>query len=308
MSGEHAEAVVDPPFRGTEAIRAGAVTWGQLRGPTYQRLFPDVYAPAALEPDLAARSRGAYLLVRDRGGVRAGYSAALLLGTDCAPPDAPAEVIVPGGRRTHPGIRAQRATVPPHDVTTVGGCRLTNPARTAWDLARRLLTVDAVVAVDALARVGLFEPAALLARRDRGPGARGCRHLDTVVALADRRAESPMETRLRVALTRVGLPPEPQYPVYDEYGFVLARVDLAYPAAKLAIEYDGSTHFDRRRVELDHERDTALAGYGWQTQRVNRTGMGPALLQTVTQVHRLLVLRAPASYAHVEIDRAALRT
>jgi hypothetical protein len=35
--------------------------------------------------------------------------------------------------------------------------------------------------------------------------------------------------------------------------------------------------------------------------------MGPALLQTVTQLHRLLALRAPGRYAHVEIDRAALR-
>lgn len=299
--------MLDAPFLGTEAIRAGEVTWGRLRGPAYQRVFPDVYAPATLELDLAARSGGAYLLVRDRGGVLAGYSAALLLGADCAPPGAPAEVIVPGGRRAHPGIRVQRATVPPSDVTTSGGCWLTNPARTAWDLARRLPTVEAIIAVDALARVGRFDPDALLARRDREPGARGCRHLDHVVALADRRAESPMETRLRVALTRVGLPPEPQYPVYDEYGFALARVDLAYPEAKLAVEYDGSTHYNRRRAELDHDRDTQLAGQGWQTVRVNRTGMGIALLQTVSQVHRLLVQRAPARYAHVEIDRTALR-
>jgi hypothetical protein len=299
--------VLDEPFRGTEAIRAGEVTWGQLRGPAYRRVFPDVYAPAALDLDLAARSRGAYLLVRDRGGVLAGHSAALLLGADCARPDAPAEVIVPGGRRAHPGIRVQRATVPPADLTATGGCLLTNPVRTAWDLARRLPTVEAVVAVDALARVARFDPAALLSRRALERGARGCRHLDDVVALADPRAESPMETRLRVALTRVGLPPEPQYPIYDEYGSTLARVDLAYPAAKLALEYDGSTHFNRRRAELDHERDTLLAEYGWQTQRVNRTGMGIALLQTVTQVHRLLIRRAPTHYAHTEIDRTALR-
>ena len=299
--------MLDAPFRGTEAIRAGEVTRGRLRGPAYRRVFPDVYAPAALELDLAARSRGAYLLVRDRGGVLAGYSAALLLGADCAPPGAPADVIVPGGARAHPGLRVQRATVPPSDVATTGGCRLTNAVRTAWDLALRLPTVEAVVAVDALARAGRFDPTALLDRRDREPGARGCRHLDSVVALADRRAESPMETRLRVALTRAGLPPEPRYLVRDEYGFALARVDLAYPAAKLAIEYDGSIHFNRTRAELDHDRDTQLAGQGWQTVRVNRTGMGIALPHTVGQVHRLLVQRAPARYAHIEIDRTALR-
>jgi very-short-patch-repair endonuclease len=42
--------------------------------------------------------------------------------------------------------------------------------------------------------------------------------------------------------------PEVQYHVVDEYGFVLARVDLAYPAARLAIEYDGATHFNRGRA------------------------------------------------------------
>jgi hypothetical protein len=299
--------VVGAVFRGSEAIRDGALTWGRLRGPAYQRVFPDVYAPAEVSLDLAALSRAAYLLVRDAGGVLAGYSAALLLGADCAPPNAAAEVIVPCGRRAHRGVRVQRATAAPDDVTTAAGCRLTNPTRTAWDLARRLPTVEAVVAVDALARVGRFDPAELLARRDREPGARGCRRLADVVALADPRAESPMETRLRVALVRVGLPPEPRFPVRDEYGFVLARVDLAYPAAKLAVEYDGSTHFDRRRAELDHERDTLLAGHGWLTQRVNRTGMGLTLVQTVTQVHRLLVLRAPRRYAHVELDRTALR-
>lgn len=96
--------------------------------------------------------------------------------------------------------------------------------------------MDAVVAVDALARHSGFGPDALLARRAAEPGARGGRRLDRVVALADPRAESVMESRLRLLLVLAGLPaPEVQYPVVDPYGFVIARIDLAYPQAKLAL-------------------------------------------------------------------------
>lgn len=70
--------------------------------------------------------------------------------------------------------------------------------------------------------------------------------------MADPRAESPMETRLR--LVRAGLPrPDVQYRVVNEYGIVLVRVDLAYPSARLTIEYDGSEHYTRRRGERDHQ-------------------------------------------------------
>lgn len=75
------------------------------------------------------------------------------------------------------------------DVAEALGCRVTSPPRTAWDLARRLSLVEAVVAVDALAHGATFAPAELLVRR----GARRCRRVDRIVALADPRAESPME-------------------------------------------------------------------------------------------------------------------
>jgi very-short-patch-repair endonuclease len=97
-----------------------------------------------------------------------------------------------------------------------------------------------------------------------------------------------METRLRVALVRTGLAaPEVQYRIVDEYGFTLARVDLAYPAAKLAIEYDGSAHFDRRRAERDRQRDAELAGHGWQTVRLVADDLA-GLPQTVRRVRLLL--------------------
>jgi hypothetical protein len=308
------------PFRGTEALAAGLLTRARLYGPRYRRVYPDVYLPADLELDLATRSRAAYLLVRDRGGVLAGYAAAAVLGADCAPDDAPAEVLLATNSRPHPGLLIHRGTATGADLTVVGDLRVTSPLRTAWDLARRLPLVEAVVVVDALAggvagsggsgvaggdpaagtgavtgggaAAGGFAPAELLARRAAEPGARGSRRLAEAVALADPRAESPPETRLRVALVRAGLPrPEVQFPVLDEYGFELARADLAYPAAKLAIEYDGSTHFEPSRARRDRERDGELAGIGWQTLRLAADDVGIGMLQTTQRAARLLELR-----------------
>jgi hypothetical protein len=206
LGGVLHRAGLDAPFRGSEARALGLVSRGELYGPRFVRLFPDVFAPVALEPDLAVRSLAAYLLVRDRGGVLAGYSAARLLGADCAPRNAPAEVLVPGYVRAHRELRIGYAWVPEPDVTLAAGCRVTTAPRTGWDLARRLPLLEAVVAVDALAHRTAFDPADLLARRAGEPGARGCRRLASVVALSDPRAESPMETRLRVGLVRAGLP------------------------------------------------------------------------------------------------------
>jgi very-short-patch-repair endonuclease len=195
--------------------------------------------------------------------------------------------------RAHPRLLIHRSRADGPDLHSADGVRMTSPLRTAWDLARRLSLEEAVVAVDALARVGGFVPDDLLARRRDQPGARGVRGLDEVVALSDPRAESPPETRLRVLLRRAGLPaPEVQYRVEDEHGFVVARVDLAYPAAKLAIEYDGSTHFDRRQTDRDRDRDLELGDLGWDTMRFGSVDLetGP---QTARRVTRRLEARMP---------------
>jgi hypothetical protein len=287
-----AAEVLTGPFRGTAVLAAGLLTRAQLYSPRYCRVYPDVYLSAGLELDLATRSRAAYLLVRDRGGVLAGYSAAVALGADCAPPDAPAEVLVATNTRAHPGLHICRGTATERDVTTVDGVRVTVPLRTAWDLARRLPLVEAVVAVDALAAAGSFAPADLLARRAGTPGARGSRRLAEVVALADPRSGSAPETRLRVGLLRAGLPtPAVRYPVCDEHGAELARVDLAYPEAKLAIEYDGADEFDALRVARDRLRDGELAGHGWQTLRLDAEDIDIELPRTARRVERLLALR-----------------
>lgn len=259
------------PFRGSAALAAGAVTRSVLAGPRYRRLYPDVYLPAGTAVDLAVLSRAAALVV-EPDGVLSGYSAAELLGASCAPVGAPAEVTLPRFRNRVAGLVVHRDHLRADEVRRVGGLLLTTPLRTALDLVRRHRVVEGVVAVDALARRHPFRPDELRALRNRHLGARGTRKVELVLALADPRAESPMESRLRVALVQGGLPPVVQHPVaVADRTF---RLDLAYPQARLGVEHDGRHHREPDQARRDLEREALLATAGW---RVLRFGAGVVL-------------------------------
>ncbi len=249
-------------------MQRGLVTERVLRGSRYHRLFSDVYLLASARADLAARSRGAALLASGPCAL-SGYSAAELLGAGCAPADTNAELTVPGGDfREQPGLTIHRDLLADDEIIHSGGVPITTALRTAWDLARWLPTADAVVAMDALARVGRFRPAAVLRIQGRYPRARWRRRVPGVVDLADPAAESPMETRSRLVLVLRGLPrPELQYQVYDELGGFVARLDMAYPLLKLAIEYDGRGHLTAWQQESDARRLNRLDACGWSVLR-----------------------------------------
>jgi very-short-patch-repair endonuclease len=255
---------LDParPFRGSVAVAAGLVTPGVLRGPRFRRLFPDVYVGARVEVDLALRARAAHLLVEGRGVV-GGYAAAELLGASCGPDDAPVDIVLPGGAyRQRPGLVVHRGLLAPDEVTTVDGVAVTTAVRTGYDLARAGPLREAVVALDTLSHVHRFPPRAVLDLRLHHLGARGSAQLAAAVRLADPRAQSPMESRIRLAIVFDGLPvPVLQHPVGP---FVL---DLAYPAVRLAIEYDGEAHRGQERALRDLDRQAYLTDAGWKVLR-----------------------------------------
>jgi very-short-patch-repair endonuclease len=254
---------MDPtcPFRGSAAVALGLLTPKMLRGPRFRRLFPDVYVSACVETDLTVRSLAAHVLVHGRG-VLAGYSAAEMLGASCGPADSPAEIVVPHRVRGRPGLRVREDVLPPDEITVVGGVPVTSALRTAFDLGRRSPVVEAVVAVDALARVAGFAPPDLVSFGYRHLGARGSAQLPEVVRLANPLAESPMETRIRMALLVAGLPlPVLQHRV-GPY-----RLDMAYPAVQLAVEYDGSDQLDPERALRDLDRQPQLSLAGWEILR-----------------------------------------
>jgi very-short-patch-repair endonuclease len=246
-------------------VAAGWVTPGQLRGPRFHRLFSDVYVPAApgLDPThLAVRAQGAHLLVEGRGAV-GGWAAAELLGASCGPADALVDLVVPvGSQRAQPGVRVRRGRLHPDETVLIDGVRVTSTLRTAFDLACRCPLWDGIVAVDALARVGEFQPVELLGLRTRHLGARGSARLPEVVRRADRLSGSPMETRIRLAIADAGLPrPVLQHRV-GPY-----ELDLSYPPLLLAFEYNGGDHLEPTRALRDLAREAHLARAGWRLVR-----------------------------------------
>ena len=245
------------------------MTRKQLRGPRFQRLFPDVYAPRHVEPGLMLRSQAAALLVAGRG-VLAGYSAAEVHGASCGDLDAPAEVLLlrPGGQSYRcRGLRVHRDLVDPSETVVVDGMAVTSVVRTAFDLIRWAPgRTEKVVAVDALARNCELALHDVLRLWSRHLGAWGGRHIKPVLELADSRADSPMETRMRMALWFGGLPPPAvQHPVVT--GGRRYLLDLAYPAVRLAVEYDGGHHLTQERARLDLAREAALVAAGWKVLR-----------------------------------------
>jgi len=249
------------PFRGSVAVASGVLTPSVLAGPRFRRLFPDVYVCAEVEPDLAVRSFAAAVLVGDRGVV-GGYSAAELLGASCAPLAAPAEVVVPGRRRAPPGLVVRVEDVPSAERWRVRAAAVTSPVRTALDLACRVPLVEAVVGVDALAHRFGFPPHDVIRCAYDHPGRRGAARLPRVVKLARPAAESPMETRIRLAIVLAGLP-EPQLHVpVGPY-----RLDMAYPELRLGIEYDGREHLDQARALRDLDRQAYFTARAWRIVR-----------------------------------------
>jgi very-short-patch-repair endonuclease len=279
-------------FRGSAAVSAGLVTVARLRGSAFQRLFPDVYAPATVEPTLALRGRAAGLLVGDRGVV-SGYAAAELLGAACAWPDTPAEVTVDGRFRAHPGLVVHQDVLAPDEITSCTGIRVTTGLRTAFDLARRLDLADAVVAVDRLANRCGFDPSLLLHVLVRYPGLRGNAGVPEVLAYTDRRSGSVPETRLRMLLMQAGLPrPEVQWPVQDPAARTAIWLDLAYPGALLGIEYEGAHHTEPDQVLKDAGRYTRLVAQGWRILRYTKHDIAQDRARIVREVRAALGLRA----------------
>lgn len=278
------------PFRGTVARSRGALTRRQLRGSGYQRVFPDVYLPAGVALDLEARSRAAYLWAARWSGVLGGYSACALLGADCPPEKAAAEIVVAVSHlRVPPGMLLRQDRLAPDECREARGVVVTTPLRTAYDLARRGSLVDAVVAVDELAGRFHFAPADLLAMADRHAGARGTARLSEVVDLVEPRAESVMETRLRLVLVLAGLPrPVVQHPVRDRCGRVVATVDLAYPEQRTALEYEGREHFAPQRCARDVYRYTRLQDLGWRVYRYTRRDVFGRQGEIVAEIDRAL--------------------
>lgn len=256
------------PFVGTEAVRAGAWTQRELRR-SCTRIYRNVYQRRGSE--LTARDRAiAAWLWSGKDAVVAGNSAAALLGAEWIDAHAPAELVC---ERTRPPslIITRNDVLRPEEVTAVDGVPVTSPARTAFDVGRRPAGLTgAVIRIDALARATGVAAKDVYPLLNTHRGARGMKQLRRALPLFDAGAESPQETRTRLALVHAGLPrPQTQIIVRNVWGAVLARIDMGWEEWLVGVEYDGAQHWTDPRVRAnDIERTAELERRGWRLVRV----------------------------------------
>lgn len=222
------------------------------------------------QPPVVARRRHALACVaacrRRPGSVVSGRSAAVLHGLPTYRLPPLPELTTPAstglGRRGPAHVHG--AGLVAGELSSWYGTPLTTPARTVVDLARHdrrdgIMAADAALAHDLVGGAQL-DRALTLAR-----GWPGVRQARAVLALADRRAESPLESITRLALHDDGFPaPEPQAAIPG----TPFRVDLLWRAIRLILEVDGLAKYTDAELRYEKRRELRLRALGYRVERV----------------------------------------
>lgn len=271
---------MEAPFIGSEAVANARLTPYALRS-RFVAVHPDVYVAKGTRPTAVLRAKAAWLWSRRRGVV-AGQSAAALHGAKWVDDRAPAELLY-DCRRPPKHLHTWSDHVDDDEVQVIRGIPVTTPARTALDLARRYPLDNAVAAIDALAQATDLKTADVELLAERYPGRRGIRQARITLPLVDAGAESPRESRLRLLLIRAGFPPpQTQIPVYDEYGLLVAVLDMGWEGIKVGLDYEGDHHrTSTRQFNKDIRRHETVTGLGWIDLRITREDTEAGIISRV---------------------------
>jgi hypothetical protein len=254
-------------FLGSEAVAQGTLTAYELRR-WHRRVFRDVYMPKRDDVSLRDRIAGAWLQ-SGRRGVIAGLAAAALHGAAWIDDDIVIELIDKRTRSPR-GLLIRNEALAADEVTRVAGIPVTSPARTAFDLSRRLGRDDAVARLDALMRATAFSAEDVMLLAKRHAGARGLEALRVALPLVDAGAASPRETWLRLVYLDAGLPPPTtQIPIIGPSSRVVRWADMGWEEYLVASEYDGDQHrTDRRQYAKDIRALRYARHLGWIVDQV----------------------------------------
>jgi len=278
------------PFS-THAAQSAGVSRSRLRRLDLVAPFHGVRQNAEVEPFSVEERCRAYAKVMPDGMFFSHTTAAALYGLPLPPGVATAiHVAAPRHRRAPraEGLVGHRVTVADEDVRILRGLRVPSPPEVLCEVAS-LLDHDALVCVaDALVRRQhpLSRLDELFAAVSEAEGRPGIRILRLAMESVRPRTDSPMETVLRLAIVRAGLP-EPRVNHQIDIGAEgrVAHLDLAYPDLRIAIEYDGDHHrTDARQFHIDGDRLWRIESRGWQIVRVNRSHMADNAREAVRRV------------------------
>jgi hypothetical protein len=257
-----------------------------LRSGELRALWTGVVVEAARWLDPWTRAAAAQLLAGP-GSALAGVTAAFLHG--CRSVDtAAAHVLVPYGRR----LRSRNGLVIHHggffngDTEDIEGLRVLPFDRVIADILCTPRRSDALAVADEALRLAgpRDEDRMRLAIGDRirqRQDPRGTVKAVGLLDLASSRVDSPAESWLRLLLVDDGFPvPEVNWPITGIDGREQYRVDLAWPALRIALEYDGQEAHEGHE-EADLARQADLERRGWIVVRGRREDLRDPTRMTV---------------------------
>ncbi|MCE4026948.1 hypothetical protein LXM50_13295 [Microbacterium sp. Au-Mic1] len=220
-------------------------------------------------------------------------------------PGEPLEVVVPPDV-TPPksrGIRGRRLIEDRARTWWIASAPVVDPVAAVLSCANDVDVAQAVVLLDAL-----------LTKADNYPDLRKGRPVYTSDEIAERvrkwgrfpgrqtiltalprvrtGVESPKETETRLLLVDSGLPePVVQHEVRDGRR-LLARIDLAYPQWKIAIEYEGDGHrTDAAQWRRDIQRQRELEDRGWIVIRITQLDLTDGSAALLRRIRRAIAVR-----------------
>ena len=220
-------------------------------------------------------------------------------------PDEPLEIVVPldaSPPRTA-GVLGHRLAEDRATTWRVANSPVVDPIAAIFGFAHRLSVNSAVSLLDAVVTdadnyPGLyasrpsFTLADLSSRLQEWKRFHGSGTIRAALSLVREHVESPKETETRLLLTDAGLPePAIQYPVMHN-SVLIARVDLAYPELKIAIEYEGDGHrTEQQQWRRDIQRQRDLEDRGWIVIRLTQEELVAGGASVLHRVRRALLSR-----------------
>jgi very-short-patch-repair endonuclease len=137
-----------------------------------------------------------------------------------------------------------------------------------------------------------------LVRRSRACRGRGAMVARRATELVREGSDSPQESRLRLALTRAGLPePALNCDLRTAEGHFVARVDMLYRCTRVVVEYDGDQHrTDARQYDRDISRIDELHALGYRVVRIRKRQLAAGGHEAVRLVRAALAAHPESSW------------
>ncbi|HEY3034990.1 MAG TPA: DUF559 domain-containing protein [Streptosporangiaceae bacterium] len=256
-------------FTWVQARQAGYSAWqirARLHDGRWRRVLPAVFGGSGVPDTPSIRDRAAYLAA-GRFAVLSGPSAARLHGMDvrtlfsC--------VTIPRARHLEiAGVRLLRESVTEDDLLLLADMFVTTRARTVFDCLRVLPESDASALLDRALQRKWIDIDGLAARVRRHGRRHGAPRLRALLEEAAVGARSEAERLLHGQLVEAGiLGWVANHEIHDGAGLI-GLVDVAFPAARLAVEVDGRAwHAAGDRFQRDRTRQNRLVNAGWTVLR-----------------------------------------